>query len=86
MATNKKDRAFNHLASSETFRYRLLSRMRSDCIYFLGDGNRCEKYLWGSTISNHIKIMKELWNSFPDTGKPEWLTMEQIEEFESQMT
>jgi len=33
------------MTHSEEFRYMLLSRMASDCEYFLGFGNRCAKYL-----------------------------------------
>ena len=29
--------------------------------------------------------MKALWNTFPEDGKPEWLTMEQILNYEKQM-
>lgn len=29
--------------------------------------------------------MIDIWNSFPDDDKPEWLTMEQIKEFAQKM-
>lgn len=29
--------------------------------------------------------MKGIWNSFPEDGKPEWLTWEQIEAYEAEM-
>ena len=29
--------------------------------------------------------MKDIWNSFDDNVKPEWLTMEEIDEFASRM-
>lgn len=29
--------------------------------------------------------MIDIWNSFPDGDKPEWLTMEQINEFAQKM-
>lgn len=29
--------------------------------------------------------MKDIWNSFDENDKPEWLTMEEIEQFENQM-
>lgn len=67
----------------DSFRYELLDRMRSDCEYFLGHGNRQEKYLWGGDVSTHINYMKELWRSFNE--KPEWLTMKQIERYEEEM-
>ena len=71
------------LKSEESFRYQMLDRMKMDCEYFLGYGNRCEKYLWGGNVTTQIEYMKALWNSF--TEKPEWLTMEQICEYEAEM-
>lgn len=66
-----------------SFDYALLDRCLSDCKYFLGNGGRCERFLWGGNVKNHIKKMKELYNKV--TVKPEWLTMEQINEFEKAM-
>lgn len=68
-----------------SFHYRMLSRMQSDCEYFLGNGNRYAGHLWGKNVSNHIYYMKALWNSFPQEGKPEWLSMEQICDYEKKM-
>ena len=65
------------------FEYMLLSRLESDCKYFLGNGNRYEKDLWAGSVEKQIGMMKELWNLLPE--KPEWLTLEQIEEYEKQM-
>lgn len=62
----------------------LLSRLVSDCKYFLGCGNRSENSLWAGSVVEQIAEMKKLWNSVAE--KPEWLTMEQIQEYEAQMT
>ena len=35
---------------------------------------------------NHIARMKELWNGFPTDQKPEWLTWEQLLQYEKVMT
>lgn len=67
------------------FRYRLLSRMQSDCEYYLGNGGMHERHLWAESAASQIAYMKALWESFPDDGKPEWLTMGQIEAYEEQM-
>lgn len=67
------------------FRYQLLNRMLYDCIYFLGYGNFCCKFLWAGNAADQIGYMKALWESFPEDGKPEWLTMEQIIEYEQKM-
>lgn len=68
-----------------SFKYMLLDRMKSDCKYYLGNGNRLDKYLWAENVPEHIACMRALWNSFTEDGKPEWLTMEQINEYEKQM-
>lgn len=73
------------ISYGEKDRYPLLGRMKSDCEYFLGYGNRCEKHLWGKNVSEHIAYMKALWLSFPTEGKPEWLTFEEIEAYEKRM-
>lgn len=72
-------------SKNDTFKYQLLSRMKQDCEYYLGYGNRSEKVLWSGTVKEHIADMKELHNSFDDRFKPEWLTMEDIEEYERKM-
>lgn len=71
--------------ATDSFKYMLLDRMKQDCNYYLGNGNRLAKYLWVENEAEHIENMKALWNSFPEDAKPEWLTMEQIEEFEKEM-
>lgn len=71
--------------ATDSFKYMLLSRMQSDCNFYLGNGNRNAKYLWAEDEQDHIANMKALWNSFPEDGKPEWLSMEDIERFEKEM-
>lgn len=66
-------------------RYMLLDRMRCDCLYWLGNGNRYDGHLWGKKPADHIQYMKWLWEDFGTEEKPEWLSMEEIEEFERQM-
>lgn len=67
------------------FRYMMLDRMRQDCDYYLGYGNRNAKQLWAGDEKAQIENMKALWNSFPEEDKPEWLTWEDILEYEKQM-
>lgn len=68
------------LSSDESYPYMLLDRMRSDCEYFLGNGNRHPKHLWATEGAEaHIQYMKYIWEYLPE--KPEWLTMEEIEKF-----
>jgi len=66
------------------FEYSLLGRMQVDCDYFLGLGNRCVKHLWSVSVEKQIEKMKELWNNFEE--KPEWLSMEDILNYEEIMT
>lgn len=71
--------------SNDSFRYMLLDRMRSDCDYYLGFGNRNLNHLSSNSVEIHIQRMKDLWNSFSDDKKPEWLTYEQILQYEIEM-
>lgn len=70
--------------SDNSFNYMLLSRLKSDCDYFLGFGGRSERNLWAGNVQEQIEKMKELWHSVE--AKPEWMTLEQINEYEAQMT
>lgn len=70
---------------NDRFRYMLLDRMRSDCDYYLGFANRNLKHLSSNSIEIHIQQMKDLWNSYPDDKKPEWLTYERILKYETEM-
>jgi hypothetical protein len=65
------------------FDYMMLSRLQQDCDYYLGYGNRNPKVLWAGNVDDHIEEMKKLWNRVPE--KPEWLSMQQIEEYEFEM-
>ena len=73
------------LCRDETFRYMLLDRLRTDCAYYLGFGNRQKKRLWAGDEKRQIDAMKALYDSFPDDKKPEWLTMADIERFAAKM-
>ena len=67
------------------FKYMLLSRMQSDCNYYLGYGNRCVDFLWATSVEEHIKYMKIIHDSFSESEKPQWLTIEEIEKYELEM-
>lgn len=72
--------------SSTKFKYQLLSRMKSDCNYYLGYGNRNKNVLWSGSEEQQIIDMKSLLNSFDRPNKPEWLTIIDIWEYEIKMT
>ena len=63
--------------------YQLLDRLRSDCEYFLGAGNRLEKHLWTGSVRAQIAKMRELYDTLPE--KPEWLTKETIDDYAERM-
>ena len=63
--------------------YRLLGRLRAECEYFLGAGNRAEKHLWAGSVYAQIVKMRELYDALPQ--KPEWLTKEMIDDYAERM-
>lgn len=64
--------------------YRLLDRLRTDCEYFLGAGQRAEKHLWAGSVDAQIVKMRELYAQLPE--KPEWLSTEKIDEYARRMS
>lgn len=70
-------------AVNNSFDYMMLSRLQSDCEYYLNYGNRSERVLPSGNVDEHIKHMKTIWNKL--NVKPEWLSMEDIEEYEKKM-
>ena len=74
------------LAHEDKFRYQMLSRMKMDCEYYLGNGSRHGQYLWMTMDpQGHIDAMRALWNSFDEDEKPEWLSIEQINRYADEM-
>ena len=67
------------------FRYMMLDRLRQDCKYYLTYGGRSASMLWAGDEQAQIDNMKALWNTFEKEDTPEWLTWEDILEFERQM-
>jgi hypothetical protein len=69
--------------TKEKFNYQMLARMKSDCEYFLGAGNRNPKHLWALEVDEQITAMKATWKLLEE--KPEWCTWEDILEYERKM-
>lgn len=67
------------------YEYQLLDRLRQDCEYYLGNGNRNTKYLWTGSELKQIEKMRELYDKFPDDLKPEWITLDDINKYEEKM-
>ena len=63
--------------------YRLLSRLKEDCDYFLGAGERQEKHLWAGNAAAQLDKMRELYALVPE--KPEWLTEQELSDYAQRM-
>lgn len=73
-------------SNDNKFRYQMLGRLESDCQYYLGFGSHSTNCLWAKNEKDQIEIMKALYKSFYEWEKPEWITMEQIKDYETKMT
>ena len=73
------------LNRDSTFRYLLLGRLKADCDYYLGYGNRSKNRLWAGDENLQIETMIKLYNSFQSDKKPEWLTMNEILNYQKEM-
>lgn len=69
--------------SGDAFNYQLLYRLKQDCEYYLGHGNRAKKHLWAGDEAEQIVQMKALYAGFSE--KPEWISLEDIEQYEAKM-
>ena len=67
------------------FRYMMLDRLRQDCNYYLRINAKTSNVLWAEDEKAQIENMKALWNTFPEGETPEWLTWDDILEFERKM-
>ena len=68
------------------FNYMLLNRLQEDCEYYIKHpGKGAARQLWAGDEQKQIDKMRELWNSFAEDAKPQWLTMEQIDEYAKKM-
>lgn len=74
------------MAESSEFQYMMLSRLKADCEYYIGRyGHGSERALYTQNVETHIQLMKDRWNALPDEGKPLWLNMQDILDYESVM-
>lgn len=67
------------------FDYMMLDRLRSDCDYFLGNGNGYLGHLYYKDIDRHIEEMKKIYESFSEQEKPEWISLQEIENYRDKM-
>ena len=73
----------NESEDQDEFNYMMLSRLKSDCDYYLGNGNRNPKHLWAGDEARQIAKMREFYDKVPE--EPEWLTKEDIDDYEDKM-
>lgn len=87
MTMNEKVReAFRFVITASDnprYTYMTLSRCKMDCEYYLGNGHRTDRHLYMGNPQDHIELMKSLWSYLEE--RPEWLTFDQILEYEKQM-
>ena len=67
------------------FRYMMLSRMKQDCDYYLGYGNRNAMQLWACDEQKQIDEMVALWKTFDPEDTPEWLTWDELVDYAKKM-
>lgn len=67
------------------FRYMMLSRMKQDCDYYLGYGNRSTSHLWAQDEKKQIANMIALWTTFDPEDSPEWLTWDELMDYAIKM-
>ncbi|WP_061596964.1 LPD11 domain-containing protein [Streptococcus gordonii] len=78
-------RSYQNRQNPFHFDYMMLGRLQEDCNYYLGNGNGDENRLWADNVEAQIAEMKKIWKKFPQGEKPEWLTWEEILEYEKKM-
>lgn len=72
--------------SASEFLYQLLGRLQSDCKYYLGNGGHYAGHLWARNEREHIETMRNIFRRLCEIGgAPEWITMEEIDEYAEQM-
>lgn len=67
------------------FDYMMLDRLRTDCEYFLGNGNGYLGHLYYKDVDKHIEEMKKIYESFSNEEKPEWISLEDIDNYKQKM-
>lgn len=71
------------IVGNQKFEYMMLDRLKQDCEYYLGYGNRCPRHLWTESEEAQIAEMKRLYKLL--IFKPEWISMRDIKQYEKQM-
>ena len=86
LKSNLMESIINNIKESDDHdkpNYMMLSRLKSDCDYYLGNGNRNPRNLWAGDEAKQIAKMREYYDKVPE--EPEWLTKEDIDSYEDKM-
>lgn len=67
------------------YNYMMLDRLRTDCDYFLDNGNGFLGHLYYKDVNKHIEEMKKIYGSFSEQEKPEWISLQDIENYKEKM-
>lgn len=82
---NEKEIQNTVLCHDDTFKYQMLSRLQSDCEYFLNNGNYHVPHLWAGNINKQIQTMNLIYDSFSQEKKPVWINKETIQMYKDRM-
>lgn len=85
LINNPKDDPNYLRRKSHQYEYMMLSRLESDCKYFLGNGNGFLGHLYYRDIDKHIAEMKKIYEAFLDQDKPKWISLSDIEKYKEKM-
>lgn len=69
------------MMDNQKFEYMLLSRLQMDCKSCIQSGSI--RHLWGIDVESHIAKMRELMGILK--VKPEWLSIEEINQYEKDL-
>ncbi|MGC6586623.1 LPD11 domain-containing protein [Paenibacillus sp. Dod16] len=73
------------IKNNKRFEYMMLNRLKSDCETHLDIENKYRRKLKEDEMKATIQAMKDYWNGFEEDEKPEWLTWDQILDYEKRM-
>lgn len=77
---------YEPLPHDKAYAYQMLDRLRSDCEYVINNNiHMPHNFFWAGNAKDQIKEMRKRWDAFADDEKPEWLTIEQINEYERKL-
>lgn len=72
------DRINDMLNKPVEIRQELFGRLKDECLYYIGNGNGSDKYLWSGNARNQIDDMLTLWHSFTTDEQSHQITEDGI--------